>query len=834
MTTLDDGIVDQFLSLLDGTINRDQAIHILKLSNNNFDTAVEKYFSAGGPDGLQSLLEQPVGNVWDNSVFMADRYGQSDTSNSIPTFNIDYAPGLEHYPHSGGPSGAPTRPSSRTSHRSNVSTHAGDAPRQSVETEQESGVVGSGAAFGPAQQDAYYDNASWAMVPVSQSTEYVPDAALPYQSRSRHQPAILKPSTGPDYLPALLTILHSIPLYRNALLCPKLTIDNYWSGNEWWKGNAEPQPHTIDGNTASASSDEQRMVYEIQRLMAFLDDTERSYASLEAFFQLDAWKQPNSSLEEQADDDLVKFLLKWSQSYKHHHPDVELDGVFRSTINIGSSVQQCFVLDVEVPAVSNEAFIDRHLYDVLDTALFDSSVHSAHISNASDVLIFRLRSTQDRLDCVIPAILYADRYLEENKPFVEDMFAKKKRHEGEIIQADREIDKFQFYKPKKPELPSKLNSLDMIKASMKAFETEAGGGESGYGVALAQLKSLYERVEQKLASLQDEKQKACDTYQEVSQAFRASINEVDKPVDGDSSRVNKHAYKLQGVATSSTDYYLLHPEKKSEDASETQSRQWWHVKYDYTNGDDATIVRNPVTVDNVCADASANSGKVLLVYANDAALTVDYIQLSKPLQDFVQADNAVLVDDIDRHTTAWEDYDPQEGLTPLGGWDMADDAVRSDGQEPPEYDDWNAISAKEFHRANSYDYKGFNTTVGGDDGGNDADSTMSSTTLTPNTDIDDDDDIQAAGSVIARDTPEMKEINGGIAAWAGTTSNASSETVGIEPMNMIRNGQTQSSKPAIARTAGDGDVNMQGVQESEAVKPETQHTEKTTADKTGS
>ncbi|PVI07579.1 hypothetical protein DM02DRAFT_512187 [Periconia macrospinosa] len=793
-TTVDNETLSSFMGVLDGTVTRDQAIHILKLSNNNLETAIDKYFTAGGAEGLQSLLDQPVGNVWDNNAFGADRYGQNDANS---TFNIDYAPGYEHYPHSGGPSGAPTRPSSRTSHRSNVSTHAGDAPRQSVETGQESGVIGS--TFGPANQDTYYDNAAWAMVPISQSAEYVPDASLWYQSRNSNEPAILKPSTGPQYLPALLTILHSIPLYRNALLSPNIQIDNYWSGSEWWKGNSEAQPRMIDGDAHFASSGELDLIYETQRLMAFLDDTERSYASLETLFKLDAWTQTNITSDEPPNDDLVKFLLRWSQLYKQHHPDAELDGVFRSTINIGNSVQRSFVLDVDVPPVPSIAYNDRHLYDVLDGALFDSDVQSAHIKDASDVLIFRLTSTGDHLDCVIPPVLYADRYLEETKPFVEKMFAQKRQHEEDMIRVDDQIDKLKFHRPNKPDLPTKMIALDMIKASMGAFDPEVAGhqDDANDAAVLAQLKSLYDKVERKLADLEDEKQKACDALKEVSDSFRVPIEQVRQTEDSESLHGNKNTYKLQGVATSSTDYYVLHPKSiESENSSSPQERQWWYVKYDYTNGDDATIIRQEVNIETVCVDASANSGKVLLVYANDAALSLDNIALPTPLQDFVKADNAVLVEEFERNNNTWATTNEPEN------WVMND----GDG-DPPDYD-WNSVTATEYHQLN--DHKNSANKTGG--GGGDADSTMSSTTLTPNTDIDD--DLQVVGSDLSSGMQEMKEAKSGITAWAGRTSNASSETVGIEPLKFPEGvgGKAKEGKAAPAPKEKSAGVDGGGVE----------------------
>jgi hypothetical protein len=49
----------------------------------------------------------------------------------VSAFNIDYAPGIENYPHSAVNSAAPTRPPSRTSIAS-TQAQAGDAPIQSM------------------------------------------------------------------------------------------------------------------------------------------------------------------------------------------------------------------------------------------------------------------------------------------------------------------------------------------------------------------------------------------------------------------------------------------------------------------------------------------------------------------------------------------------------------------------------------------------------------------------------------------------------------------------------------------------------------------------------
>ncbi|KAF2639040.1 hypothetical protein P280DRAFT_471029 [Massarina eburnea CBS 473.64] len=768
--------VNTLISITGAQITTEQATHILKLFNNRLDTAVDKCFDEGG---IPELLARPLpSDAWDSSAFDADRYGENGGSGNIPTFSIDYAPGVEHYPHSGGPSGAPTRPSSRTSHRSNVSTHAGDAPRQSVETGQESGLVGTSATvFGPANQhDAYYDNASWAMVPVSKSTEYIPDASQWFQSRSPDTPAFLKPATSDEYLPAMLTILHSIPLFRNALLMPNVTADNYDSGSEWWKGNAEAQAFMVDNDAGSGSTTGLEFVYETQRLMSFLDNTERAYASLDTLFQLEAWKKPRLSPEEpeDLDDDLVKFLLRWTFVYKKHHPDAILDGVFRSTIIPQGRLQKSFVLDL--PAVPDPTTKDLRLYDLMDAALFESADHSAFIQDASDVLILRLNPTRAgaRVDCKIPPFLRASRYLEQNKSEVEQMFAQKRRYVEDIQKIDAQVERLKFHRPQKPNLPEKMDTLQMIKKSMDAFDPEKEDEEdkSAHAAVVAQLKTLYGNIEGKLNSLEEEKKKARDALDDVSASFRASVDVDEQVRDANHQGFAKYLYQLQGVATSSTDFYILHPKAEPSKDDEAAPPQWWHIKYNYAS-DSATIDRNQVSIEQVCEEASAITGKTLLIYANDAALSAPQIPLSKPLEDFVKLDNLALHRDIKRQEdTGWGGHDAREGSHIVGDW--AEEGARV-GEWNDGFDDWNSISAKEFHQS------GYGSANGGYVDANDGGSGISSSrTLTPNTEVDDDE-------LLRSDATEMQEVNGG--KHVGLQSNASSETVGLEPMEIVKESQ---------------------------------------------
>jgi hypothetical protein len=383
-----------------------------------------------------------------------------------------------------------------------------------IEGTQESGVIdGSGILkpyFGPAREE-YRDTASWAMVPVSnmtpvtKSVEYIPDASIFHQSRDPHMPAFIKPIPNQDYLPALLTIFHTIPLYRNALLTPQVSIDNYWLGEDWWKGGVMTIARTVDTTSGAGPSYELDLLYEVQRLMAFLDMTTRSYASLDSLFQLDAWKESRLGPDESSElnDDALKFLMRWAWAYQQHVPDARLDGCLRSSINAGGVLQHSFLLDANV--VPRGDITDLHIYDVLDDSFFESSQQHAHITDISDVLVLRLNASKDgaSLDCTIPATLYADRYLESNRNAVDAMFAERRQIEEQLTNISREVDKVKFHKPQRQTSYTKpMETLTMLKTSMKAFGPESRGASENpkHTAVLAQLEALYQNVERKLFS----------------------------------------------------------------------------------------------------------------------------------------------------------------------------------------------------------------------------------------------------------------------------------------------------------------------------------------------
>jgi hypothetical protein len=396
---------------------------------------------------------------------------------------------------------------------SNLSTHHGDAPMQSthrtdkckatltvgagIEGMQETGFIGSKAAFGPANKDQHYDTMQWAMVPTA--TEVIPDPIASHRRRGEGQPAILKPSPRFNYLPALIAILHSIPLYRNALLSANITQRNYWMGDDWWKGSPALPSRIIE----IAERDRVHgldILYEAQRLMAFLDQSDRAYATVSSMLELDAWKESRPALEDD-DDDLLKFLIVWSAAFQAQAPDAQLDGVLRSVVSVGDNRMQNFVLDASVVRESTRT--DPNLYDVLDDHLFTGDGRNAHIAEISKVLILRLTSATTNaqgLGCRVPATLYADRYLESNKSVIDGMFSDMEQYNEELDKISNTSKRLKYHTPKKDNTKP-VETLKLLESTMKAFEPRAGEyvADATNATVLAQLHTVYQSIESKLA-----------------------------------------------------------------------------------------------------------------------------------------------------------------------------------------------------------------------------------------------------------------------------------------------------------------------------------------------
>lgn len=256
-----------------------------------------------------------------------------------------------------------------------------------------------------------------------------------------------------------------------------------------------------------------------------------------------------------------------------------------------------------------------------------------------------------------------------------------------------------------------------------------------------------------MVALEDQTKQVEETLKSISGRFKPRVDDnaaelIDlsetKYPEGQSPQdAMHHPYRLCGLATNLGVVYLLHPDTQS---NVKGARQWWRMQYDTES---ANIRRDRLNPDEVLERASSESASALLIYASDDAMDVEPLPLPKELHEFVKKDGVNFLEELQQSQTAngW-DYDTS-GDVGQGGWDKVD--------YPPDYEgyehEWNSVDAQAFQPH----YR--------------QDSNLSSTTLTPNTEHDDD-----GGGV-----REMVEINGGIDAFTGLThapSTSSSQTIG--------------------------------------------------------
>jgi hypothetical protein len=215
---------------------------------------------------------------------------------------------------------------------------------------------------------------------------------------------------------------------------------------------------------------------------------------------MDAWKELEAPALSDPDDDMLKFLVLWSTAYAKQDPKFQIDGVLRSVVNAQQRVES-FFLDSTVTKRDGR---ETDIYDVLDDTFFPGPDGTAHIVDVSNVLIFRLEGAKqdsNELGCRIPATLYADRYLEENKHIIQSIFDAMAGHNTQLEKIKDQTDRLKYHTPAKRN-SKKIDSLKLLQTSMKAFQPQGDAAEvdSRNAVTLSHLQALYESIKIKLAS----------------------------------------------------------------------------------------------------------------------------------------------------------------------------------------------------------------------------------------------------------------------------------------------------------------------------------------------
>ncbi|CZR60074.1 uncharacterized protein PAC_09969 [Phialocephala subalpina] len=674
-----DDQIDQVLMLLG--IARDEAIQRLKGNNNNVEQAVNEYYD--NPNGGNKYR-------WDETQFSNDQDGYSNNQgiceegikiseylrelNEFEAFDI-------HAPDDHGPFGprfdgvgAPSRPPSRTSHNKSplgkiidlTAEHAAANPSMSTnhdyDTEmqqalaasaaeagiapQETGITGTDQVyFGPAtRQQNEYEQGQWAMVPLGKSAvqEILLDPEPAQRMRGEDIPAFLKPSVKNHRVGALLTIFHEIPVTRGLFLNTPDSDMHYGYDREWWTGKpiepAENQP--LKDTTADR---------ELQRLMAFLDKTERSYGSVEALLNHPDIVKEMRRISNESPEAAV--LEVWRKELEDSNP-----GMVRQIYSTGvdsereETSKEFAILEMCLPPKDS---MQETIYDIADEVLWRELqplelADSPYLSRIAEVFTFKIDGGDETKSIEVPLEWYPDRYLQTGRQAALDMRINKLQIQEELHRMTRLEDRLAHAALRTGKI---VKVQDLFKASLKHDESEIKEEEEGHDDDMlseqgpspaaekisTELSKVVANIDKKLQALNVEKEKARQTFRELSKLYTEQSREPDAP--------KLKRYTLRGVSTTKSTMYICRRAEGDLIDMETDDGQpkghidqWWRINY-------ASWGENPVTVEKTTTEkvleaAKSDSKNTLLVYASEKAMDHPHIALPKSLETFVKWDNS--------------------------------------------------------------------------------------------------------------------------------------------------------------------------------------------------
>lgn len=620
----------------------------------------------------EDISKEESESQWDESAWSADRDNANTGDRNLRPLGTGTSTAPTRVPSPAGNLRAPTNKDQEDAEFAQALA----ASQQDLSTafpQQESGVIGadgtSRQTFGPATRDQY-DKSSWAMVPVSQnaSSEIVPDVEPEQRKNMDGEPRFLKHLPSGDYLPNFLTIGHSIPAVKEALLLKDYTMAQYGTDAEWWRGNPIALPkivHTAGGEPADPEIDKyDGFIAETQRLMAVLDASQRSYASAIALTQTEL-------LQVGYDANLVEaFIKRFIQAAGARcGKEFEMQSLFSTEIGTtspeGMQTPYLEVFDLPVTTTGEDKLGLMEILDGLlwDTTSEDAAVNDNFICQGSDILVMCAKQTNsaaEKLQLDVPPTLFIDKYLEGNiqfsKPARLEILEQRQRL-AKISEIEKRLTKWQHPQKSTEELDAKamlLHTLGHFSGKNMVDATNADrengilvNGSSGfeqphYAELASKLEAIVSSVDKKLERLAEQKE-----------AIQKNISKVsNSPPPQLAEKGLKERYTLMGVATKPSITYVLQPEEEDEDDDHMSTdnddddgtpdgMQWWRIEY-AANSSHPRILKTKVPGYTVLHAAEAEHTSALLVYASDRAVDDSNFEANLPpaLQQFVKEDDA--------------------------------------------------------------------------------------------------------------------------------------------------------------------------------------------------
>ena len=552
---------------------------------------------------------------------------------------------------------------------------------------QENGVTQTKGNFGPAKRPHYEPN-NWALTTYSTSREIIEHPPPSKRRRIRDTPAFLRGSKDTGYLGSLLTIYQNIPLARHALLMPSLKVHAYDHDNSWWSGATDENNKALSAdNSLLIDKHERNLLTEVQCLMAFLEGTTRAYGSVDALLDLQA-------VRKQTGDQVNKFLEAWSSAALQEADEEQLTQIFSS---VAMKANPGHHSATEKTLYCVEPFINHHpgetLTDLLDHTIWDDrfiGVDDVWISRCAEIFTIRLQdpsTAYKSVDVTLDPIWYSDRYMYDCREEMQQIRKQVQAIGRQIEQYTHQQRRCQILT-----LPNNraLDISDVLHATMEASTVAANqdtvssgllnGRQRGSDSTITQtdveelnseLLNVLEKIRERLAQLEQRKE-------ELKNRSRQITMQLTKPTP-DRPNVPHRKYTLQGVATKSGITYFRQQNinldlLQGDDINqEGAGYQWWRSSW--LQGEPQQKTLHPPMIGPVTQAQAEDTGKspaddyppysidrvlesdvldavkkghnsVLLVYANESAVSFRGSGLSTALRQFVDRDNQAFAEDL--------------------------------------------------------------------------------------------------------------------------------------------------------------------------------------------
>ncbi|KAB8274833.1 hypothetical protein BDV30DRAFT_225461 [Aspergillus minisclerotigenes] len=639
---------------------REQAISFLKANDLNSNKAINAYF------------EDPTGPQTQASNYLNDPnipFPSSIPPSRPPTTSGEQTQGPEYQqatpPPSQNTTGEPTSPRNCTKLTNFDLTGLWQTPTKDYHL-----LSRKSSNFGRATRD-FYDEGAWAMTLFNSSAREIiisPDPGD--RKRVEGEPAFLRPSEDSLYLGGLLTILHSIPLAREALLQRNKILSNYGHDPQWWNGQPINLPKIVTIQDAhDGDTDWDDIIYETQRLVAFLDITERSFGSVDALASLKSMSTCDS------EGSIGRFLETWQDAAVRADPGNQLATVFSSkaykrplTVYDTPIHKDFFIL---------ESFVDpehgQTLYDVLDRAIWSDrpgeELDDVWLEHVGEIFTVRLESTVNTkpIDVKIPAVFYPDRYLADSRDFSRDFRAQRLQEYDGIFKLDTLINRFSASKSaihsKGMTLKETLEkAASAVSVTLpKSLANGANGLTLSPEAANVEAKRLADELRKVSSKIDDKLKELVQRRERAIETLRGYTKILTEPSDV-SGKTPHYKYTLRGVCTEPHVTYVLRPSGHTEMADTEPTAvdewQWWRISFSTDDAkarqaelqqSDASTSKNADVIGytarkvreiEVLKAAREESKNVLLIYANGNAMNFREEPIPPPLQEFINADNA--------------------------------------------------------------------------------------------------------------------------------------------------------------------------------------------------